>query len=81
MERIIKQSLYADNIIICGDSRSEIVNEIIAVILALNGLSFKVHEMFSNLIPELVFVEKKIQEYGGHVKLHPEILRILSDEE
>ena len=49
------------------------------MILSLNSHSFKVHELFSNTIPELSLIKGIVEDYGGHVKLHPEILRIMED--
>ena len=76
---LIKQSLYADNVIICSDDRSGIMKDAIATVLTLNSYSFKVHEVFSNVIPEMLLVEKLVQDYGGHIELHSEIKRILKD--
>ena len=53
LEKLIRDSLYADNLIICKDSSSDLVKEAVAMILSLNSYSFKVHELFSNTIPEL----------------------------
>ena len=79
LEKLIRDSLYADNLIICKDSSSDLVKEAVSLILSLNGYSFKVHELFSNTIPELSLIKTIVDDYGGHVKLHPEILRIMED--
>ena len=55
------------------------VKDAVATVLALNRYSFKVHEVFSNVIPELLLIEELVQGYGGHIELHPEIKRILKD--
>ena len=56
LEKLIRDSLYADNLIICKDSSSDLVKEAVALILSLNAYSFKVHELFSNTIPELSLI-------------------------
>ena len=65
LETIIKDSLYADNIIICKDSPPDLVKEAVAMILALNSFSFNVHEVFSNTIPEMSLIKTIVGEYGG----------------
>ena len=55
------------------------VKEAVALILSLNAYSFKVHELFSNTIPKLSLIKTIVDDYGGHVKLHPEMLQIMED--
>ena len=79
LERIITQSWYADNVIECSDDRSVMVKEAVATVLALNSYSFKIHEVFSNVVPELLLIVDLVRGYGGHIELHSEIERLLKD--
>ena len=77
LEKLIRNSLYADNLVLCKDSSSELVKEAVALILSLNAHSFKVHEVFANTTPELSLIKTLIDSYGGHVEMHPEMSRIM----
>ena len=79
LEKLIRNSLYADNLVIFKDSPSKLVKEVVALILSLNSHSFKVHELFANTIPELSLIKTLIDSYGGHVQIHPEMSRIMED--
>ena len=79
LEKVIRNSLYADNPVLCKDSSSELVKEAVALILSLNAHSFKVHEVFANTTPELSVIKTLIDSYGGYMEIHPEMLRIMKD--
>ena len=79
LEKLIRNSLYADYLIICKDSSSELVKEAVALTLSLNAHSFKVHEVFANTTPELCLIKTLVDSYGGHVQIHPEMSRIMED--
>ena len=79
LEELIKDSLYADNIIICENERDAVVIQATTTILALNSYSFKVHEVFSNLIPEMLLIVESVRAFGGHAEIHPEVERLLDE--
>ena len=70
--------MYAENLIVCTDERERLTKLIVAVVLALNSYSFRVHEVFSNALKELEEVKELINHYGGHFQPHPKMEAFLS---
>ena len=80
LEKLIKDSMYAYNVIICEDERAIVVVKAAATILALNAYFSRVHQILSNIVPEMMLVVKIVQELGGYADIHPDI-KLLIDEQ
>ena len=81
LEGIIKGALYAVNLIFSSDSPDNLIRYVVACVLVLNNFSFKVHEAFSNQSLRLLEVKRIVQEWGGHLELHPNIAGIVAAKE
>ena len=57
LKTIIKDSLYADNLIFSYDDASTLTKDVVSCTLILNAFSFKIHEAFSNLPSQLLEIE------------------------
>ena len=77
LKGVITKAYYSDNLILSSDDPKYLVRDATATILTLNNLSFQVHEVFSDLPDYLLEVKSMVDEFGGHMKIHPTMQQFL----
>ena len=78
LKAIIKDALYADNLIFSYDDASTLTKDVVACTLILNAFSFKIHEAFSNLPSQLLEIEDIVRGLGGHLQIHPSMAKFVT---
>ena len=78
LKTIIKDSLYADNLIFSYDDASTLTKDVVACTLILNAFSFKIHEAFSNLPSQLLEIKDIVRGLGGHFQIHPSMAKFVT---